>query len=383
MGRVAAVTVPRKDARGLDLHAAVPLAPLTTLEVGGPARLLARVADPAALRAALAVAARERLPVIVLGEGSNVLVADEGFPGLVLCLTDASRAVLAADAAEGTVRVRVGAGAVWDDLVAWSVAEGLAGIECLSGIPGLVGAAPIQNIGAYGQEVVETVHAVHVLDRATGAARALPAAECGFGYRTSRLKQAGPERPVVTAVDLTLRRGGAPALRYPELRRQLAARCEPGAETLALVRETVLAIRRAKSMVRDPADPNRRSAGSFFLNPVVPEPAAAAVAARVAARGGDPAALPRFEAGPGLVKLSAAWLIEHAGFARGHGHGKAGLSTNHVLALVNRGGATAADLLALAREVRAGVHAAFGVTLVPEPELVGFPPEVRAELGQG
>lgn len=414
----------------LDLRANVPLAPLTTLAVGGPARWLARAGDPAALRAALSFAAARALPVFVLGEGSNVLVSDDGFPGLVLQVTDRSREVLVTGAPHlgaagagcpgagagplGSVTVRVGAGCVWDELVAWAVAEELAGVECLNGIPGLAGAAPVQNIGAYGQEVAETVHAVHVVDRNTGASEVLPAAVCGFGYRTSRFKEADRERLIVVALELTLQRGGAPALRYPELVRQVAERCAPQEASLALVRETVLAIRRAKSMVRggeggapgaDPrggpgsgsdggtsdgptagdgtaADPNRNSAGSFFLNPVVPEDALPTIAGRVAARGHDPATLPRYPAGPGAVKLSAAWLIERAGFPRGYARGRAGLSTRHVLALVNRGGACATELLALAREVRDGVREAFGVTLVPEPVLVGFPPAVRAELGQ-
>jgi UDP-N-acetylmuramate dehydrogenase len=371
---------------GLDLAEDVPLGPLTTFGVGGPARFLAHVADAGALRAALAFAARARLPVLVLGEGSNVLVADEGFPGLVVRLTDTARAVLREEggAAGGgepeDVVVRVGAGLVWDELVAWSVAADLAGIECLSGIPGLVGAAPIQNIGAYGQEVAETVVAVHALDRATRERVTVAAADCGFGYRASRFKEAERGRHVVLALDLRLRRGGRPALRYPELARQVAARTDPADASLVVVRETVLAIRRTKSMVRDPADPNARSAGSFFLNPVVSEAAAAALVGAWAARGGDPAGVPRYAAGPGRAKLSAAWLIEQAGFPKGYARGRAALSERHVLALVNRDGASAAELLALAREVRDGVRRAFGVTLLPEPALVGFDAADTAEL---
>ncbi|MCA9541267.1 MAG: UDP-N-acetylmuramate dehydrogenase [Myxococcales bacterium] len=341
----------------------VPLGPRTTLGVGGAARWLAAVEDEAQLDAALAWARGARLPVFVLGGGSNVLVSDAGFDGLVVQVAACGRAVRRVDDA---MEVDVAAGEVWDALVEWSVAEGLAGIECLSGIPGAVGAAPIQNIGAYGQEVGTTLVSVRAVDVATGAARDLAADACALGYRTSRFK-ADPRRVVLTQVTLRLRPGGAPTVAYADL----ADRLGPS-PTLTEVRAAVIEVRRGKSMVIDPTDANHRSAGSFFLNPVVPSDAIDAIAKRVAAAGHDPARMPRWPAGDDAIKLSAAWLIERAGLQRGHGIGRVGLSTRHTLALVNRGGARADEVIAFAADVRATVQRAFGVTLHPEPVLVGF-----------
>lgn len=343
----------------------VPLAEHTTLGVGGPARYLADCPEPAALADALAWARRRALPVLVLGGGSNLLVSDDGFAGLVVRLT--ARDLHLARAPGDAVDLTVAAGEDWDALVQRAVAEGWAGVECLAGIPGAVGAAPIQNIGAYGQEVADTLVSVDALDRHTGDLTRFAAADCAFGYRASRFKADPARRHVVTAITLRLRPGAAATVRYA----QLADAVGPDRD-LARVSAAVRALRRDKSMVLDPADPNRRSAGSFFLNPVVSSAEADAVAARVKAAGHDPAGMPRYPQGDGTDKLSAAWLIERAGLHRGYGDGPVGLSTRHTLALVNRGGATAADLVRFAAHVRAVVRARFAVTLTPEPVFVGF-----------
>ena len=336
----------------------VPLAPCTTLEVGGPARFFVRAHDERALADALAWADAEAIPVLLLGGGSNVLVADAGFPGLVLRASLPGRAARRVD---GRARVTLGAGEAWDAAVAWTVAAGWGGVECLAGIPGRVGAAPIQNIGAYGQEVGERVHSVRAWDRILRAVVELDAAACGFGYRHSRFK-AEPGRYVVLAVTLDLLPGAAGCARYT----QLAARLGDAPADLTATRAAVLALRREKSMVIEPADPNRRSAGSFFVNPVVPAATADALAAGIGAPD-----MPRWAA-PGGVKLSAAWLIQRAGMAPGFGEGPVGLSTRHTLAIVNRGAALASEVVAFAGAVRRRVRAEFGVRLDPEPIFVGF-----------
>jgi UDP-N-acetylmuramate dehydrogenase len=342
----------------------VPLAPLCTLGVGGPARFLVEAADEAGVRAALAWADREGLPLLVLGGGSNLVVADAGVDAVVLRV--ARRGVETREVA-GAIEVTAGAGELWDDLVALTVERGWAGLECLSGIPGLVGATPIQNVGAYGQEVADTVTAVEVFDREEGRVRALDPAACRFRYRDSVFRRETPGRHVILTVTYRLRPGGPAMVRYDELRRHLAASGR-AAPTLGDVRAAVLAIRRAKSMVLDPADPNRRSCGSFFLNPVLPAEAAAQVAKRV----GDPA-MPSWPEPDGRVKLSAAWLLEQAGFRRGDRTGSVGLSTRHVLAVVAHEGARAADVVTFARRLRDEVESRLGVRLVPEPVFWGFP----------
>jgi UDP-N-acetylmuramate dehydrogenase len=340
----------------------VPLAPWCTLGVGGPARFFVEARDEAAVTAALAWARARGLGVRVLGGGSNLVVADEGVDALVVRL--ALRGVEAQEG-DGAVAVTAAAGEPWDDLVRDTVARGWAGLECLSGIPGLVGATPIQNVGAYGQEVAETITAVRALDTRTGAVVALAPARCGFAYRDSLFKSRAPDRYVVLAVTYRLQPGGAPAVRYAELARHLAGHGVT-TPTLADVRASVLAIRRAKSMVLEAGDPNRRSCGSYFVNPVV----TAAEAARVEARAGDPA-MPRWPERDGRVKLSAAWLIERAGFRRGQTDGPVGLSTRHALAIVAHDGATARHVLDFARRVQAAVEARFGVRLRPEPVVWG------------
>jgi UDP-N-acetylmuramate dehydrogenase len=342
----------------------VPLAPLTTLGLGGPARHFLAAPDDETLIEALRWADGRGMPVLVLGGGSNLVVGDGGFDGLVVQI--ATRG-LRFDAAGGEATVTAAAGEPWDQLVAEAVARELAGIECLSGIPGLVGATPIQNVGAYGQEVAETIRAVRVVERGSWRVHDLAAEACGFGYRDSAFKR-DPERFVVLGVTFALRPGGAPTLRYRELADALASRGRSSpAATLADTRRTVIALRAAKSMVIAPDDPNRRSVGSFFTNPVV----SPAEAAEIARRSGAGDAMPRWPAPDGRVKLSAGWLIERGGFPRGLARGPVGISSAHALALVHHGGGTAAALVALAREIRDGLRTRFGVTLVPEPTLVG------------
>jgi UDP-N-acetylmuramate dehydrogenase len=341
----------------------VALAPLTTLGVGGPARWFVRATEEAGVLAAHAFARDRGLPLRVLGGGSNLVVADAGVEALVVQMALPGITLREHD---GVAELTAAAGEPWDTVVRTSVERGWAGLECLSGIPGLVGATPIQNVGAYGQEVSDTVSAVLALDAVRGEVVTLPAARCGFAYRDSMFKSGEPGRWVVLAVTYRLRPGGAPTLGYADVARHLSAR--GGARpTLADVRESVLAIRRAKSMVLDdPGDPNRRSCGSFFLNPILDPAHAEAVAARAE----DPA-MPRWPQPDGRVKLSAAWLIEHAGFTRGERHGPVGLSTRHTLALVAHAGARARDVLAFAGRVRETVEARFGVRLTPEPVFWG------------
>ena len=340
----------------------VSLASRTTLGVGGPARWLVKARQEVEILDALDWAAARGMPVRVLGGGSNVVVADEGLEALVIQVALRGREVREA---AGAVELIAAAGEPWDELVGHAVARGWAGLECLSGIPGLVGATPIQNVGAYGQDVSQTVTGLRAVDRASRRVVTLSAAECRFGYRDSLFRSAEPERFVVLEVTYRLRPGGTPTVRYAELARHLEGR-GLAAPTLADVRESVIEIRRAKSMVLDPGDPNRRSCGSFFVNPVL----AAADAARVEALVGADAGMPRWPEPNGRVKLSAAWLIERAGLRRGDRRGNAGISTNHTLAIVNCGGATTREVLALAREIRDRVRERFGVTLMPEPVFV-------------
>jgi UDP-N-acetylmuramate dehydrogenase len=322
----------------------------------------------AQVSAALAWAREQGVPVLVLGGGSNLLIADRGVEALVLRVRLAG---ITAEPRGDAMIVDAGAGERWDDLVARAVAEGWAGIECLSGIPGDVGATPIQNVGAYGQDVAETITRVRAVERASGKIVEMDAAACGFGYRDSVFKRAAKDLLVVTKVTFSLRPGGAPSRRYAELAKALAAFESP---SLAEVRAVVLALRKSKSMLLDPGDENGQSAGSFFMNPTLDDAALAAVNARVAAAGvlrpGE--AMPSYPAGAGRTKLAAGWLIERAGFGKGAGAGRVGLSTKHALAVVNRGGATAAEIVTFARGVKDGVRERFGVTLHAEPVLAGF-----------
>jgi UDP-N-acetylmuramate dehydrogenase len=349
----------------------VRLADFTTVRLGGPARAFARAETEDELIDAVrsADAAGER--VLILGGGSNLVVADEGFDGTVIQVaTRGVRRGGRAGRGEGPGELTVAAGEEWDGVVARSVAEGLAGLECLSGIPGLTGATPMQNVGAYGQEVSDTIIRVRVWDRDAAEVLDLPAAECGFGYRTSRFR--GSARFVVLSVTFALAGQSRSApVRYAELAAALGV--SPGDQVDgAEARAAVIELRQRKGMVIDPGDPDTRSAGSFFLNPVLDAATLAGVETAARDRCGPDVRVPRFEAGNGQVKVPAAWLIERAGFTRGYNPGDgARISSKHTLALVNAGSASTAALLALAREIRDGVHATFGVTLSPEPILIG------------
>jgi UDP-N-acetylmuramate dehydrogenase len=325
------------------------LAEFTTLGVGGPVERLVEVSSAAELVAAVREADEAARPLLVLGGGSNLVAPDEGWPGDVVLVR--SRGV----ERDGN-RLTVQAGEDWDALVALTVEESLAGMEALSGIPGSTGATPVQNVGAYGQEVAQTITAVRVWDRAEKADRALSPAECGFAYRDSRLKRE-PGRFVVLDVTFGLHPGElSRPVAYAELARRLdvpVGRAAP----LADVRAAVLDLRRGKGMVLDAGDPDSRSAGSFFTNPVVP--------AERAVEG-----CPSWPAGEGAVKLSAAWLVEHAGFGKGTRAGRVGTSSKHSLALTTEPGATATELLTFAGRVVTAVRERFGVTLVPEPTRV-------------
>jgi UDP-N-acetylmuramate dehydrogenase len=351
----------------IEIRDDVPLGPRTTLELGGRARHFTEAADEAAVVEALRWAEARRLPVAILGGGSNLVVADAGFDGLVIAMGMRGRRF---EAGTGEVAVTAAAGEPWDDLVAETVARDLAGLECLSGIPGLVGATPIQNVGAYGQEVAETIRAVRVVERGSWRIRELAPADCAFAYRDSAFKR-DPERFVVLAVTFGLRPGGAPALRYRELDEALGSGARP---SLAGLRDLVLALRRKKSMLIAAGDPNRRSVGSFFTNPILSSAEAAAVGTRAVAAGAVAASeeMPRWPAGDGRLKLSAGWLIERAGVPKGLRRGAVGVSSAHALALVHHGGGTTAELIDLAREIRDAVRSRFGVTLVPEPTFVGL-----------
>ena len=343
------------------------LADHTTIRLGGPARdFVAAGTEQDLIQAVGAIDARGE-PLLILGGGSNLVVADEGFDGTVVQV--ATRGVRHGPE-PGTVCVA--AGEDWDGVVAGTIAAGLAGLECLSGIPGLAGATPIQNVGAYGQEVCETITQVRAYDRDTRRVRTLDRAACGFGYRTSRFKRDEARRLVVLSVTFQLSAQALSApVRYAELAAALGV--EIGDRVPAgQARAAVIALRQRKGMVIDPADPDTRSVGSFFVNPVLDAAALRAVETAARVRCGAGTTVPRFDAGDGLVKVPAAWLIERAGFAKGYSPGDgARISSKHTLALVSSGSATTAGLLALAREIRDGVIDAFGVSLTPEPVLIG------------
>jgi UDP-N-acetylmuramate dehydrogenase len=352
--------LPSGDIR-IHLQEQVTLAPFTTLGVGGAARWFVRVETVADVAAAHRWSEERGVPLFVLGGGSNLVIADAGIDGLVLQI--ALRGVTFRPEG-GDVLMRAGAGETWDPVVAAAVERGLAGLECLSGIPGSVGGTPIQNVGAYGQEVAETIEQVTVYDRIDSRLLALTARECRFTYRLSRFKREDAGRFVVCDVTFRLR-PGLPTSTYPDIGAYLEQGGK-GSPSVADVREAVLAVRRRKGMVLDAADPDTRSAGSFFMNPLV----SSADLERVAsAAGTEP---PAFVMPDERIKIPAAWLIERAGFRRGERDGAVGISSKHTLALVNRGGATARDLLSLAVRIKQGVADRFGVWLRPEPVFVGF-----------
>ncbi len=343
------------------------LAEHTTLRVGGPARHWVEATTQAQIVETVSSADAAGEPVLILGGGSNLLVGDEGFAGTVLHvatkgfeITGGSCSIDEPGAAQcGGAVVEVAAGENWDDFVAAAVGNEWRGIEALSGIPGSVGAVPIQNVGAYGQEVAQTLWSVRTWDRSLNRFKTFPVGDCGFGYRTSRFKRE-PGRYVILSVTFQFRQGSmSMPIRFGELARKLGI--EGGRAPMKDVRAAVLELRKGKGMVLDAADHDTWSAGSFFTNPILTADQAATL----------PDAAPRFPQPDGSVKTSAAWLIDAAGFHKGFGSPPATLSTKHTLAVTNRGGASAGDLIGLARQVRDGVETAFGVRLVPEPVLVG------------
>jgi len=342
----------------LQIRENVPLAPLTTFQIGGPARFFAEATTPAHLAEAVTFAHQNALPLFVLGGGSNLLVRDTGFDGLVLHIqirgiTPLSDNVFA-----------VGAGEPWDAFVQHAIDRRFAGIECLAGIPGSVGGTPVQNVGAYGQEVSQTIAAVHAYDRATRAFVEFTNPACNFRYRASRFNTDEPSRYIVHRVDFQLHPNAAPTLRYADLQRHFAAHPNP---TLAEVATAVRDIRRSKGMLIVPNDPDTRSAGSYFKNPIVSTAQLPAIAAAASI---PPDKVPNWPTDHGLTKLPAAWFLEHSGFIKGYGTGPAGISTRHTLALVNRHNATFADIQSLESEIITTVQAKFAITLEREPVLL-------------
>lgn len=342
----------------------VPLAPLTTLGVGGPARYFAEAYTDTDIREAVQYAQTRELPLFVLGGGSNLLVSDRGFDGLILKI--ALRGI-DRTAADNDLTFSVAAGEQWDDFVARAVDEKCAGVECLSGIPGSVGGTPVQNVGAYGQDVSETIREVEALDRQTLQLKTFTNPDCGFGYRSSVFNTTERDRYIILKVTFSLRGGGKATIGYADLQNAFADTI--GEPTLLEVRNAVREIRLRKAMLIVPGDDDARSAGSFFKNPVVPQSQFDELDAQLLTRG---LALPSFPAIEGFRKLPAAWLVEHAGFARGYSRGAAGISRRHTLAIVNRGGATAGEIVALKDEIQSRVRAEFGIQLQPEPVFLGF-----------
>jgi UDP-N-acetylmuramate dehydrogenase len=338
----------------------VPLAPYTTFQIGGPARWFAEAASEDDIAAGVAFAGDRKLPLFVLGGGSNLLVSDAGFPGLVLHV--ALRGISSSHELDRPI-VSAGAGEDWDGLVAHAVAADCAGVECLSGIPGTVGGTPVQNVGAYGQEVSQTIVTVRAFDRKTAQFLDLPASACGFSYRRSIFNSTQRERYVVSRVDYALRKNGPANFVYADLARYFATR-NMTSPSLAEVRDAVRAIRQQKGMLIVPGDADCRSAGSFFKNPVVPVTVLDSLAQQL---GVERKSIPAYPAQDGEVKLSAAWLIERAGYQKGYALGNAGISSRHTLALINRGGASAADVLALRDKVTETIASRFAIRLEPEP----------------
>ena len=342
----------------------VSLAPFTTLRIGGRARYLVSATSEQEIVEAFNFAAENDLSLFVLGGGSNVLIADTGFDGLVLQV--ALRGVSGFREDNGTVYSTAGAGEDWGAFVGQCVAENLQGLECLSGIPGFVGGTPVQNVGAYGQEVSETIVSVRVFDRNSGEILTLTNADCGFAYRTSIFNTAARDRFIVLAVTYALTLDGTPNIAYRDLKEIFDGRTPSLAET----RDAVIRIRRAKSMVIDEMDPNSRSAGSFFKNPII-APGEFEEVLRISEQMGF-GPVPTFPAGDGLVKVPAAWLIERCGFSKGYKKGRAGLSSNHTLAVINLGDALAVDILTLKEEIEARVQKVFSISLRTEPVFIGF-----------
>ncbi len=342
----------------------VPLAPLTTMKVGGVARFFLSAKDRGEVIKAINFAESEGLNVFILGGGSNVIIADEGFDGLVVSLDFETIEFLSSHGEQ--VLVRVDAGKNWDEFVSFCVERGLAGIECLSGIPGKVGGVPIQNVGAYGQEVSETILRVKVFDKAQKKVLELENQDCKFGYRTSIFNTTEKDRFIVLSVTFSLKKNGNPTIIYKDLVEFFDGR-KP---SLKDVRNAVIEIRRRKAMVIDENDPNTRSCGSFFKNPIVDEAQFQLI--KEIARRESIRQMPFFPANGGRIKLSAAWLIENAGFYKGFRLGNVGISQKHSLAIVNFSNARASEILKIKDLIQAKVYEKFGIELVPEPVFVGF-----------
>lgn len=347
----------------IDIRHDVPLGPLTTLGVGGNARFFAKAATLEEVEAAARFAQDRNLRLFVVGGGSNLVISDGGWDGLAIQV-----GIEGIEQRPGGDQVvfEVGAGAGWDDFVAHSVGEGCAGVECLSGIPGSVGGTPVQNVGAYGQEVSETILSVQVFDLAQNKVRNLSAAECAFRYRTSIFNSTERGRYIIARVRYGLIPGKGPALLYADLEKHFAGRAQP---TLVETRDAVRSIRARKGMLISPGDPDSRSAGSFFKNPVLSSAEHRELVRRAAARGVQ---VPSYPALAEQHKVSAAWLVEHSGFRKGSVKGNAAISSKHALALINRGGATAAEIIALKDEIQLAVERTWGIGLEVEPVLVGF-----------
>lgn len=338
----------------------VSLAPLTTLGVGGPARFFAECGTESEVFAAVDFAENHGLGLFALGGGSNLLVADTGFDGLVARID--LRGIVKHESVNNEVFIDVAAGEDWDAFVAIAVENDLAGIECMSGIPGKVGGTPVQNVGAYGQEVAETIVKVRCLDRRTKRIVELSNDECGFSYRKSIFNSVARDRYIVLSVTFRLTPGGEPQLKYEEL----IDHFHGTTTTISDVREAVISIRRRKSMIIESGDPNSRSAGSFFKNPIVSDEAYRSLAKE------NDVIVPHFAAGMAQVKIPAAWLIEQAGFQKGFRLGNAGISSNHSLAIINRGGASADEIVGLVKSIQSEVFKKFGIDLHPEPVFLGF-----------
>ena len=345
----------------------VPLAPLTTFHLGGPALFFVEAKSAGEVQEAVAFAQSKSLPLFVLGGGSNLVVADSGWTGLVLKVAITGIEQRSGTDDEGKVVFDVGAGESWDRFVSHAVMAHCAGVECLSGIPGSVGGTPVQNVGAYGQEVAETIDAVEVFDRRHGQVRELCREACGFAYRSSIFNTTERERFIILRVVYALTPGGAPHLAYADLQRHFEGR--ETSPNLAETREAVRHIRARKGMLIVAGDPDCQSAGSFFKNPILSEPQHEDLAQRAGAKG---LFLPSYPALEKSRKVSAAWLVEKSGFARGYSLGQVGISSKHALAIVNRGGASAAEVLALKEQIQQRVEEIWGVRLEPESVMVGF-----------
>ncbi|MEZ5347537.1 MAG: UDP-N-acetylmuramate dehydrogenase [Pyrinomonadaceae bacterium] len=342
----------------------VSLKDLTTFKIGGEASFFVNAGSESDVFAALGFAEKKGIDVFVLGGGSNILISDDGFDGLVLQI--GLKGILVNEKSHGGVEIRANAGEDWDDLVAYCVEREYAGIECLSGIPGFVGGTPIQNVGAYGQEVSESIESVRVFDRLTRSIENISNSECGFEYRRSIFNTTHKDRYVVLSTTYLLQVNGAPRITYADLQEKFGD-SEPG---LAETRAAVCDIRRSKGMLVRQGGPDSQSAGSFFKNPVVDRKSFESISAKAISRELGP--VPNYPTGENMIKIPAAWLIERSGFSKGFRIGNAGLSTVHSLALTNRGGAAACEILELKNVIQKGVSENFGIDLVPEPNLIGF-----------